>query len=98
MTDCWRKPWRSSPGTTRRLGCCWVSFNTPAVPCGSEATADQYRRADDTRRRYAAAAGALDAAVGAIVGALDKHSMLDNTLLVFQSDNGALPTRFATGD
>jgi arylsulfatase A-like enzyme len=78
-----------------------VSFNTPAqfhaVP---KSLLDQYRDVpDDTRRSYAAAVTALDAAVGAIVAALEKHNMLDNTLLVFQSDNGgAVPTRFATGD
>ena len=54
---------------------------------------------DDTRRSYAAAVTALDAGVGTIVAALEKRGMLDNTLLVFQSDNGgAVPTRFATGD
>lgn len=78
-----------------------VAFNTPAQFYGAPKTfLDQYQDiADDTRRSYAAAVGALDAAVGAIVAALDKRGMLDNTLLVFQSDNGgAVPMRFATGD
>ena len=78
-----------------------VAFNTPAQFYGAPRTfLDQYRDVpDDTRRSYAAAVSALDAAVGSIVAALDKRGMLDNTLLVFQSDNGgAVPTRFATGD
>ena len=78
-----------------------VAFNTPAQLYGAPRTfLDQYRDVpDDTRRSYAAAVSALDAAVGSIVAALDKRGMLDNTLLVVQSDNGgAVPTRFATGD
>ena len=67
-----------------------VAFNTPAQFYGAPRTfLDQYRDVpDDTRRSYAAAVSALDAAVGSIVAALDKRGMLDNTLLVFQSDNG----------
>ena len=78
-----------------------VAFNTPAQFYGAPKTfLDQYQDVtDDTRRSYAAAVSALDAAVGTIVAALEKRGMLDNTLLVFQSDNGgAVPMRFATGD
>ena len=78
-----------------------VAFNTPAQFYSVPKTfLDQYQDVtDDTRRSYAAAVSALDAAVGTIVAALEKRGMLDNTLLVFQSDNGgAVPTRFATGD
>ena len=78
-----------------------AAFNTPAQFYGVPRTfLDQYRDVPDaTRRSYAAAVTALDAAVGTIVTALDKRGMLDSTLLVFQSDNGgAVPTRFATGD
>jgi arylsulfatase A-like enzyme len=78
-----------------------VAFNTPAQFYGVPKTyLDQYQDVtDDTRRSYAAAVTALDAAVGSIVAALDKRGMLDNTLLVFQSDNGgAVPLRYATGD
>jgi arylsulfatase A-like enzyme len=78
-----------------------AAFNTPAQFYGVPRSAlDQYPDVgDDTRRSYAAAVTALDAAVGTIVAALDKRGMLNDTLLIFQSDNGgAVPTRFATGD
>ena len=42
---------------------------------------------------------ALDAAIGRIVDALEKRHWLENTLIVFQSDNGgAVPMKFPTGD
>ncbi len=78
-----------------------VAFNAPAryadVP---KAALDSYRDvADDTRRHYSAAVTGVDAAIGEIVAALEKRKMLDDTLIVFHSDNGgAVPTRFATGD
>jgi len=78
-----------------------VSFNAPAryqdVP---PALRDSYSDiASDSRRNYAAAVTALDSAVGEIMTALERRKLLDNTLIVFHSDNGgALPTRYATGD
>jgi arylsulfatase A-like enzyme len=79
----------------------FVAFNAPAryqdVP---PALLESYAGiTDDTRRHYAAAVTALDAAVGDIVAALERRKVLESTLLVFHSDNGgALPTRYATGD
>ena len=78
-----------------------ASFDTPARYFGAPATyLDAHKDiSDDARRNYAAALSALDANIGKIVAALDKRGMLDNTLIIFQSDNGgALPMRFATGD
>ncbi len=78
-----------------------AAFDTPAKYWGAPKTLiDSYKAIDDdARRSYAAAVTALDAAVGTIVAALEKRSMLENTLIVFHSDNGgALPMRFATGD
>ena len=50
-------------------------------------------------RGYAAGVSALDDAIGEVIGALEKKKMLNNTLIVFHSDNGgAVPTKFATGD
>ncbi len=78
-----------------------AAFDTPAKYWGApQALIDSYKEIDDdARRSYAAAVTALDAAVGKIVSALEKRGMLENTLIIFHSDNGgALPMRFATGD
>ena len=43
---------------------------------------------DEKRRTYAAMITELDAQVGRIVAALKQKNMLDNTLIIFSSDNG----------
>jgi arylsulfatase A-like enzyme len=53
---------------------------------------------DPMRRTYAGMITALDDQVGRIVAALEKKKMLDNTIIVFSSDNGgATNALFATG-
>ena len=53
---------------------------------------------DPIRRTYAGMITALDDQIGRIVAALDKKKMLDNTIIVFSSDNGgATSALFATG-
>jgi arylsulfatase A-like enzyme len=78
-----------------------LSFTAPAAPYGApKHIVDQYRDvADPAQRNYAAAVTALDQAVGEVLAALERRRMLDNTLIVFHSDNGgALPTKYPTGD
>ena len=60
---------------------------------------DRYKSIKDVHRRtYAAMITALDDQVGRIVGALRKKDMLDNTLIIFTSDNsGPTSALFATG-
>ena len=53
---------------------------------------------DEKRRTYAAMITELDTQVGRIVAALKQKNMLDNTLIIFSSDNGgATSALFATG-
>jgi arylsulfatase A-like enzyme len=78
-----------------------LSFTAPAAPFGApKEFVDQYRElAEPAQRNYAAAVSALDQAVGDVLTALVHRQMLDNTLIVFHSDNGgALPTKYPTGD
>ncbi|XP_037563230.1 arylsulfatase B-like isoform X1 [Dermacentor silvarum] len=44
---------------------------------------------DKDRSRYAGMVDALDESVGAVVDALDRTGMLNDTIIVFSSDNGA---------
>ncbi|XP_077296913.1 arylsulfatase B-like isoform X2 [Arctopsyche grandis] len=44
---------------------------------------------DANRRTYAAMVSKLDESVGKVVQALKNHQMLDNSIIIFQSDNGA---------
>ena len=89
---------RQSPGRPLLLV---LSFAAPAAPYGApKELLEKYGDIQDyARRRYAAAVTAVDDAVGAVMHALERNNMVDNTLIVFHSDNGgALPTRFPTGD
>ncbi len=61
---------------------------------------DAYKNAagDEHRHIYAAMITDLDTQVGRIVAALKQKNMLDNTLIIFSSDNGgATSALFATG-
>jgi len=79
----------------------WVSFTAPAAPL--QAPKDLLERnahiRDPDRRTYAAMVSGVDDAIGQVVAALEKKGMLDDTLIVFHSDNGgAVAHRFPTGD
>lgn len=68
----------------------FLSHTTPHTPL--QATSeylDRYRHIEEPARRiYAAMVASLDDSVGAVVGALRQTGQLDNTLLIFSSDNG----------
>ena len=78
-----------------------LSFTAPAAPYGApKEFVEAYRELPEAvQRNYAGAVSALDHAVGEVLAALERRRMLDNTLIVFQSDNGGtLPTKYPTGD
>lgn len=78
-----------------------LAFTAPAVPLQAprEFLVRNGSIRDETRRTYAAMVTALDDAAGMVATALEHRGMLDNTLIVFHSDNGgAIAHKFATGD
>ena len=79
----------------------YVASLAPHAPYQAPKDAvDAYKNTigDEKRRTYAAMITELDAQVGKIVAALKQENMLDNTLIIFSSDNGgATSALFATG-
>jgi arylsulfatase A-like enzyme len=73
----------------------YLSHTTPHSPL--QATAkylDRYRHIEDKGTRiYAAMVASLDNSVGAVVEKLDAIGQLENTLIVFASDNGCFRSR-----
>lgn len=68
----------------------YVAFNAPHTPLQApDSYVRQYSNLGDRRRQtYAAMITSMDDAIGAIVAALDRKGMRENTLIVFSSDNG----------
>lgn len=68
----------------------YVAYNAPHVPLEAKAEdmAEFPEIANDDRRTYAGMVYAVDRGVGRIADALAATGELDNTLLVFLSDNG----------
>jgi arylsulfatase A-like enzyme len=77
-----------------------LAFNAPHAPYQApQAYLDRYRTIEDpTRRAYAAQITAMDDEIGRVVDALDKKGMRDNTLIVFQSDNGGTRNPLFSGE
>lgn len=79
----------------------YASFTAPQTPLQApKGYLEMYKDIpDETRRTYAAMISALDDAIGMILSALEKKGMMENTLIVFHSDNGgAVPNKYPTGD
>jgi arylsulfatase A-like enzyme len=68
----------------------YLAFNAVHTPYQApQEYLDQYKHNEDpSRRAYAASATAMDDQIGRVIAALGEKKMLDNTLIVFQSDNG----------
>lgn len=78
----------------------YLTFNAPHTPYQApQAYLDRYKHiAEPSRRAYAAMITAMDDQIGRVVAALDKKGMRDNTLIVFQSDNGGTRNAMFAGE
>ena len=68
----------------------YLAFNAVHTPYQAPREyLDQYKSIDDpSRRAYAASATAMDEQIGRVIAALEQKKMIENTLIIFQSDNG----------
>jgi arylsulfatase A-like enzyme len=68
----------------------YLAFNAVHTPFQAPLDyLDRYKNTEDpSRRAYAASATAMDDQIGRVIAALADKKMLDNTLIVFQGDNG----------
>ncbi len=78
----------------------YLAFTSPHAPYQApDAYLDRYSQiADPSRRAYAAMITAMDDQVGRVVEALERRKMRDNTLILFQSDNGGPRSAQFTGE
>jgi len=78
----------------------YLAFTAPHAPYQApEKYLDEYKNiADPTRRAYAAMITVMDNEIGRVVAALDERGMRDNTLIIFQSDNGGPRSAMFTGE
>jgi arylsulfatase A-like enzyme len=78
----------------------YLAFTAPHAPYQAPRPyLDRYAHiADPNRRAYAAMITAMDEQIGAVVAALERRGMRDQTLIVFQSDNGGPRSAQFTGE
>jgi arylsulfatase A-like enzyme len=78
----------------------YLTFNAPHTPySATQKYLDQYKHiADPSRRAYAGSITALDDEIGRVVAALERKNMRDNTVIVFQSDNGGTRNAMFAGE
>ena len=78
----------------------YLTFNAPHSPYQApQEYADRYKNMEDpTRRTYAGMVTAMDDQIGRVIAALDQKKMRDNTLIVFQSDNGGTNNPMFAGE
>ncbi|MBE9227265.1 arylsulfatase [Phormidium sp. LEGE 05292] len=78
----------------------YLAFTAPHAPYQAPPEyLDRYKSiTDPNRRAYAAMITVMDDEIGRVLAALDKRGMRNNTLIVFQSDNGGPRSAKVTGE
>ena len=78
----------------------YLAFTAPHAPYQApQAYLDRYANiSDQSRRAYAAMITAMDDQIGRVVAALEARHMRDDTLIVFESDNGGPRSAAVTGE
>ena len=78
----------------------YLAFNAAHTPYqATPEYLDQYKDiADPSRRAYAGSITAMDDQIARVLAALEKKKMLENTLVVFQSDNGGTKNAMFAGE
>ncbi|RWC90745.1 sulfatase [bacterium M00.F.Ca.ET.141.01.1.1] len=78
----------------------YLAFTAPHSPY--QAPEEHIKRyahvADDQRRLYSAMVSAMDDEIGRVVAELEKKKMRDNTIILFQSDNGGVRDAMFAGE
>jgi arylsulfatase A-like enzyme len=78
----------------------YLTFNAPHTPYQApKEYLDQYQTiVDPSRRAYAGSITAMDDQIGRVLDALERKGMRNNTLIVFQSDNGGTRNAMFAGE
>jgi arylsulfatase A-like enzyme len=78
----------------------YLAFTAPHTPyqVPKDALAQYGSIADPARRSYAAMITAMDTEIGKVIRALDASNLRQNTIVVFQSDNGGPASARFTGE
>ena len=77
----------------------YLAFNAPHTPYQApQEYIDRYKNIEDpTRLIYAGMVACLDDQIGRVVDALNKKKLRNNTLIIFQSDNGGTRNAMFSG-
>jgi arylsulfatase A-like enzyme len=78
----------------------YLAFNAPHTPYqATQEYLDRYKNiTDPSRRAYAGSITAMDDQIGRVLAALDQRKLRDNTVIVFQSDNGGTRNAMFAGE
>ena len=77
----------------------YLTFNAPHTPYKApQDYVDRYKNIEDpTRRVYAGMVSCMDDEIGKVIAALEKKGLRENTVIVFNSDNGGTRSAMFAG-